>query len=107
MGNFVGIISARKIGHKISSALTMILYASCFYISSEGNFVVFFIFIGVMTGFCIGTEYLIPVDNAYFYYPHRKVPIFLIIGSSRRANLMRYWFWSCCIQSSSIILDKS
>jgi hypothetical protein len=30
---------------------------------------------GFLPGICIGTEYIVPVDNAYFFYPARKVRI--------------------------------
>jgi OFA family oxalate/formate antiporter-like MFS transporter len=42
------------------------------YLASISNFYGFVITMGILSGFCLGNEYLIPVDNAFYYYPDRK-----------------------------------
>lgn len=74
IGHFTGLVSARKLGHKLFSALNMVLYAGSFYVASVSvDFTAFVVFMGLLPGFCIGNEYLVPVDNAYFFYPQKKV----------------------------------
>lgn len=77
-GHFVGLPVARRIGHKIFSALNMVVYAVSIYVASYSNFYGFLFFMGFLPGFCIGNEYMIPVDNAYFYYPNKKVELFIL-----------------------------
>jgi hypothetical protein len=72
-GHFVGIMCARNFGHKLFSGVNMLIYGVSLYIASVSSFYAFLIFMGFLPGLCIGNEYLIPVDNVYFYYPERKV----------------------------------
>ena len=51
----------------------MIIYCASFYVASVCNFPAFVIFMGFLPGMCIGNEYILPLDNAYFYYPEHKV----------------------------------
>lgn len=56
---------ARRFGHKLVSGLNMIIYAGSLYIATlTDNFILFALFFGFLPGLCIGTEYLIPYDNA-------------------------------------------
>ena len=77
-GQFLGIYCARECGHKLVSGLNMLIYAGSLYIASISNFYVFVAFYGFLPGLCIGNEYLIPLDNAYYYYPMKKVSPYYI-----------------------------
>lgn len=79
IGHFVGLNSARKCGHKLVSFVNMLIYCGSYLVASRVGFYAFLIFMGFLPGLCIGNEYMIPVDNAYYYYPHRKVNIQTII----------------------------
>ena len=70
---FLGVPLSRRFGHKLISLLSMIAYISSMLLASVSDFGWFVFFMGFCPGFCIGVEYLIPVDNAYFYMPTRKV----------------------------------
>lgn len=72
-GHFIGLPIARRLGHKLTSTVNMIVYAISFLIASYSNFYAFIFFMGFLPGLCIGNEYMIPVDNAYYYYPEKKV----------------------------------
>jgi hypothetical protein len=72
-GQFFGIPSGRKWGHKLMSCFNMLLYCLSFYLASYSDYSSFIFFAGILPAWCIGVEYLLPVDNAYFYNPDRKV----------------------------------
>ena len=90
-GMFFGIPLARKFGHKLISFLNMLVYVASLYLASISNFGWFVFFMGFLPGFCIGMEYLIPVDNAYYYNPKKKVKYFhnYVIGLHRRNYPLR------------------
>jgi OFA family oxalate/formate antiporter-like MFS transporter len=56
----------------LTSGIIITIYGLAVYLASISNFYGFVITMGVVSGFCVGNEYLIPVDNAYYYYPERK-----------------------------------
>lgn len=72
-GMFFGIPLSRRFGHKLISFLNMLIYIISLYLASISNFDWFILFMGFLPGFCIGIEYLIPVDNGYYYNPKKKV----------------------------------
>jgi MFS family permease len=72
MGGFMGLPLARRIGHRITSGSIILVYFTSVILASKSSFLEFIITMGFLPGFCVGNEYLIPVDNAYPYYPHRK-----------------------------------
>ena len=73
---------ARRIGHRNMSGIIIIVYSVTLFLASRSNFIEFIITFGFIPGLCIGNEYLIPVDNAYFFYPERKglVSGFILCG---------------------------
>ena len=72
LGHCSGVLVARRIGHMLTSGIIITIYGLAVYLASISNFYGFVITMGVVSGFCVGNEYLIPVDNAYYYYPERK-----------------------------------
>ncbi|KAM3132157.1 hypothetical protein pb186bvf_015752 [Paramecium bursaria] len=67
MGAFFGVPLARIFGHKYVSFINMVVYSVSMFIATFVNFELFLIFQGFIPGFCIGVEYLIPVDNEKKY----------------------------------------
>lgn len=87
-GQIFGIPSGRKWGHKLISCINMLLYCFSFYLSSYSDYGSFIFFAGVLPAWCIGVEYLLPVDNAYFYNPDKKVSFFFVKFISLRVLLL-------------------
>ena len=72
IGAFLGVPLSRIFGHKFVSFINMVVYSVSMFIATFVNFELFLVFQGFIPGFCIGVEYLIPVDNALHYYPPGK-----------------------------------
>ena len=97
MGAFFGVPLARIFGHKYVSFINMVVYSVSMFIATFVNFELFLIFQGFIPGFCIGVEYLIPVDNALHYYPPGK-KVFLknyknLKGFNIRIDTLRNRIW--------------
>ena len=96
IGAFIGVPLSRAVGHKFVSLVNMIVYSTSMFIATFVNFELFLVFQGFIPGFCIGVEYLIPVDNALHYYPPGK-KVFLkkiyFIGAHFRHDSMRVRIW--------------
>jgi MFS family permease len=106
VGQFVGLACARKFGHKLFSAINMLVYGASLYLASVTNFYAFLIFMGFLPGLCIGCENFVPVDNAYYFYPDRKVTMSLIVGCCWGLDIVWDRIWSCCVESAFLAPDQ-